>query len=307
MSDLQERHRVKFVITHRFFYRRGTPRLSSRSPEKDSRRKTADFRGTGMDNTRKIEFEGISNVRDLGTLRTKTGKEIRSRCLIRSANLSGAVPEDIRKLKEDCRLSMVLDLRTPMARKRKPDVEIDGVTMMPVVIFTDAMIGVTHDNDRDYERRKTMMPDMRDLYRMMVSAPVCRERFGFVLRTIMEHDFDQGSVLWHCSEGKDRCGLISAFLLTALEVDWDTIVEDYLMTNEVNSARAEDYYRKVLENGASREVAESVKKAFLASEEYLNAAFGYIRREYPGDGEYLVRGLGLTEELIEDFRNRMLI
>lgn len=260
-----------------------------------------------MENTRKIEFEGINNARDLGTLRTKSGKEIRSRCLIRSANLSKATPEDVRKLKEDCRLSLVLDLRTPMARSGKPDVQMEGVTMMPVVIFTDGMIGVTHENDRDYARRKTMMPDMRDLYRMMVSAPECREGFGFALRTIMGHDFDRGSVLWHCSEGKDRCGLTAAFLLTALDVEWDAIVEDYLLTNEVNEARAEMYYRLARENGASPEVAASVRAAFLASEEYLNASFDAIRKEYPGDCEYLVRGLGVPEEMIAGFRDRMLI
>ena len=50
----------------------------------------------------------------------------------------------------------------------------------------------------------------------------------------MEHDFSKGCVLWHCTEGKDRCGLLSAVLLLALGVERSTILEDYLLTNHVN-------------------------------------------------------------------------
>ena len=139
----------------------------------------------------------------------------------------------------------------------------------------------------------------------MVLHPHCRASFGKVLGRIMEHDFTQGSVLWHCSEGKDRCGLITAFLLAALGVSDEQILEDYLITNETNLEKADWYYREVMKNGASEEVAESVRDAFVVKEEYLLRAARAIQREYPG-GDYLTAGLGLSGQTLEAFRRKML-
>ena len=259
-----------------------------------------------MDHTRRIILEGVSNARELGGLVNTDGQVLRRGALIRSANLSRAAKEDEKKLKEVYHLSLVIDLRTPMAAGQKPDVPMEGVRHLLLPVFDDAMIGVTHENDRDYVRRKTKMPEMKGLYEMMVLHPACRARFGEVLRIIMAHDFEQGSVLWHCSEGKDRCGLVTAFLLSAQGVSDEQILEDYLITNETNLDRAAWYYRQVLENGGSEEVAASVRDAFVVKEEYLRHARDVIRREYPEKGSYLTEGLGLSETILQEFKNKML-
>jgi protein-tyrosine phosphatase len=49
----------------------------------------------------------------------------------------------------------------------------------------------------------------------------------------------EGALSWHCQAGKDRAGVGSALMLLALGVDWDTIVQDYMLTNE--------YYKDVIE------------------------------------------------------------
>ena len=256
---------------------------------------------------RKIDFEGIPNARDLGGLQTRSGKFLRRGYLIRSANLSGATKADEKKLREEWRLSLVLDLRTPMAAGMKPDVVISGVDYRAVPIFEDAMIGVSHENDRDYARRKTAMPDLAKLYRMMVSRPECRERFRKAILLILEHDFEKGSVLWHCSEGKDRCGLIAAMLLSVLDVDMGIIKEDYLLTNEVNNDRAEYYYHQVIQNGGSEEVAVTVRNAFLAKEEYFDAAFDFILTEYRDMENYFRAGLEIPDRTVEEFREKILL
>ena len=256
---------------------------------------------------RKIIFDGISNARDLGELRAADGRVIRKGCLIRSANLSQASERDRDLLENSYHLRLIIDVRTPMAARMKPDVEIAGARRLAMPLFDDAMIGVSHESDRDYAHRKKMMPDLRVLYRMMVTRPDCRERFGVVLGQIMENDFSNGAVLWHCSEGKDRCGLISAFVLAALGVPEKTILEDYLLTNETNVERAEYYYSESLKNGADMEVAVSVRNAFLAKEEYLLGAMEAIGDEYRDMEDYLTRGLGLPEETLSSFRARILV
>ena len=45
-----------------------------------------------------------------------------------------------------------------------------------------------------------------------------------VFQTILDNK--NGSTLWHCTEGKDRCGIISALFLSILDVDYSIIMED---------------------------------------------------------------------------------
>ena len=62
--------------------------------------------------SRMITFAGIINARDLGGLTTMDGKTIRKGLLLRTANLSQATEADLSRLRQDYRLSAVIDLRT---------------------------------------------------------------------------------------------------------------------------------------------------------------------------------------------------
>ena len=255
--------------------------------------------------SRKIPFEGIANARDLGGLPCGDGAVVRSGCVIRCANLSRATDADIQKLQEVYRVQLILDLRTDIAMGQNPDRNVPGAVHLHMPVFDDAMIGVTHENDRDYARRKTLMPRLGELYKGMVTHPVSRRNFGKILTLIMENDFGKGAVIVHCSEGKDRAGLTSAFLLKALGVSQADILQDYLLTNEVNAARAESYYQQVLENGGTQEVAESVRSAFVAKEEYLEGAFEAISGEFPVFDDFLTEGLQIDRQTLAKFRETM--
>ena len=78
--------------------------------------------------SRMIIFAGIINARDLGGLTTIEGKTIRKGLLLRTANLSQATEADLSKLRQDYRLSAVIDLRTAVERKGRPDRIPEGVT-----------------------------------------------------------------------------------------------------------------------------------------------------------------------------------
>ena len=121
-----------------------------------------------------------------------------------------------------------------------------------------------------------------------------------VLNEILDHDYDSGAVLWHCSEGKDRCGLISALVMMILDVDEKTIREDYLETNKTSIPKAEMIYKRIAESG-DEEIAKSVYKALIADERYLNTALNSMTDNYLEDV------LKLDKNKIEKFRNRILI
>ena len=58
-----------------------------------------------------------------------------------------------------------------------------------------------------------MQAMVKQLYPTIVTDQQAQTNYGKFLRGVLAA---KGGVLWHCSEGKDRCGWGSAFLLAAL-------------------------------------------------------------------------------------------
>lgn len=125
------------------------------------------------------------------------------------------------------------------------------------------------------------------------------EAFRKILLRIMQHDYSKGPVLWHCTEGKDRCGITTALVLEMLGVDRETIMEDYLKTNLVNIPKAAGIRDRLAESHG-REFAESVYRAVIADESYLRSAWTAM-----GD-DYITGKLGIDRQAIEAFRDKIL-
>ena len=149
-----------------------------------------------------IKKKTIQNLRDLGGMKTKDGRKIRTGCLLRSANLFEASDEDIQSLQSEQRLRTIIDLRTAQEREEKPD-RTGNCRYLPMPIIDTFEAGITHESRTE----KMPFPDLRELYKRMMLNEKCQKAFYQVLKICFEHDYDLGSVLWHCTEGKDRCGM----------------------------------------------------------------------------------------------------
>lgn len=228
----------------------------------------------------------IQNKRDLGGIRTKDGRVIRPGRLIRSAHLFQAEEEDL------AGIATVIDLRTPGERGEAPDRTFNR-EYLPMPVFDDVKAGIS----REKKAQERKIPDMAYLYGRLVRE--CTGSFAAVLRAIMDHDFSAGAVLWHCTEGKDRCGITAALVLEMLGADRDVILEDYLKTNIVNLPKA-IRVRERLAAARGEEFAESVYRAYLADERYLRAAWDAM-----GDN-YCTEQLGIGADEVEAFREKML-
>ena len=267
---------------------------------------------------RRIFLNSISNCRDLGGLsfrenadggnirpdtavrnvrpdadgkcisRNTRARMILPGMLLRSANLSQAASEDIEKLRDEHRLSLVVDLRTDRETEEMPEqkiIESAGVSYIHCPILHEGMLGITHEFENELTHSKVYIPVMEAMYRLIVTDEICLRNLGGAVRTIMGHDFEKGSVLWHCTEGKDRCGITTSILLAALGFEQKTIMEDYLITNETNGPKAEGFYRRMIADGASEEMASFVKEAYLAKEEYLQAVLDVIFDQSASDAD----------------------
>ena len=258
-----------------------------------------------MDNSRDIQLEKLRNCRELGGLVASDGRKIRNKCLIRASNLSVVTLADREKLVEEYRLSLVVDLRTDIEREQRPDLLPKGVDYLMMPVFTAAQVGITRE-------RRTAMPEVKDLpgmeklYRLMVLDEFCRKSFRGILRTILLHDYSEGSVLWHCTEGKDRCGMVSVFLEELLGVDREAIREDYFLTNRVNEPRGDKAYRIMMEQGFEEDAANYIRDSYLAKPSYLDAAYEAIEERFGDMKTYLTKGLELEPEWVENFRDQVL-
>ena len=228
----------------------------------------------------------IQNMRDLGGLKTQDGKAIKPHCLIRSAHLYQAKESDLNGI------TTVIDLRTAGESAQAPD-QTWHCEYLPLPVFTEEEAGISHEQEISAQ----LIPDMAYLYGRLIRE--CTASFRRILLTIMEHDYMSGAVLWHCTEGKDRCGLITALILETLGVNRETIMEDYLKTNVVNLPKAVRIHDRLLHT-QGKAMAEAAYQAYIADERYLQAAWDAM-----GEG-YVRSKLGIDEETISRFNKVVL-
>ena len=231
----------------------------------------------------------IQNMRDLGGIRTTDGRTVRKGMLVRAAQPGQAEEKDFEGI------STVIDLRTTRERGEKPD-RVFGREYLTLPVFDDVKEGISHEK----ETRDRGIPDMEYLY-----GEIIRDYAGSfrrILLAIMDHDYGTGAILWHCTEGKDRCGMTAALVLEALGASRETILEDYMKTNDVNMPKAIAVRDGLIAKYGpeAAETAEKAYMAYIADERYMRAAW-----EAMGTG-YIREKLGIGEETLEEFRNRIL-
>ena len=110
----------------------------------------------------------------------------------------------------------------------------------------------------------------------------------------------------HCTEGKDRTGVISAIILLILGVSKEEIYRDYLLTNKTNNRKAYLLYFAILFGKFNLKDAKKARDLYLAKSEYLDVLFDYISDNYESVEDFVYNGLDLTEKEVEGFKQYML-
>lgn len=115
-----------------------------------------------------------------------------------------------------------------------------------------------------------------------------------------------GALLYHCNGGKDRTGIITAFLLTALNVSWDIIAADYMETNKVVEPWLERKLENLPDRYQNKQARAVLRMMYLADADCLQTA----REEMCSLGGtplgYLKQVIGITDETLEELQSRLL-
>lgn len=251
-----------------------------------------------------LPLKKVPNARDLGSYVGVDGRRIKTHKLLRSGKIFN-IPQSDQNFLKQYNLSTVIDLRTTMESDIKPDTVIDGVKNLSIPIHKNRVVGVpttisklqnTYDHDQ-YAGFKTMCHQ----YRKSVNSEISKHAFNQVLETMA--NLDDGAVIFHCSEGKDRTGLATIYILHILGVNMQTIRADYLLSNYMLRDYQNMLDQIIVSRGGNNIRRANFRSLSGVANEYFDTAMLLIDNEYGGLDQYLADEIGVTDELIEQLRN----
>ena len=269
-------------------------------------------------NRQEIVLPGVGNARELGGY-IIGGRRVKDGVLLRSAGLNQAAPEALDALQNQYRVQTVIDFRMSAEQGTLPDPEIPGARNihLPVIEMEDMLAGVDPELGAKYGGSNM---DRKALYSFAYESGMLSDRlyFQFLLperarkawRTFFEAllALDDGrAILWHCTDGKDRTGCAAMLTLFALGADRETVLRDYLMTNDYNAPGLVTIRQEIAPQGWPEEKVNAMlfmsRGVFAA---YMDNAIDALIREYGSVSEYLRQAIGVGKEEIEALRRKLL-
>lgn len=254
---------------------------------------------------RVIQLEGGCNLRDLGGYQAADGRRVRSGMLYRSGVLAYLTDRDRQQLSV-LNVQVICDLRRIEEREHEPTLWPEGAE---ILAWDDDESGGKNERSWNQARDGEQCRDiMLNLYRTMPKWLHLR------LRGVFE-SLAGGRVplLFHCAAGKDRTGLTAALILHMIGVPRETIVQDYLLTNEaVDLEQFTSRYRRAglgLSDQAhpiSLMPADVRRALIMADADYLNSALGEIETEFGSIEQFLLERIDVQPVMVTEIRDRLL-
>ena len=250
-----------------------------------------------MQRSRDLVWDGLLNVRDLGGHPTEDGGETRFGSIVRADSVRQLSDEGWEAL-VDYGVKTVVDLRA------NEELEADPTAELPVEVrhvpFMETDRSDWQKIEGELDAAVKAAPDVatatRDVYVIFLQrfAP----NVAAAIRAVA--DAPAGGVVIHCAGGKDRTGLLTAFLLHIAGVGTDEIAEDYALSEE----RLRSRHEKWLADAQSEEERERLKRISQTPADSMKGVFEELERRY-GSVEGFLRHAGLTDDEIERARSRL--
>lgn len=245
-----------------------------------------------LTNHGKIALEGLHNTRDLGGLPVGTG-HVRPRRLLRSGMLAPATAADLATLRDDYDVRLVIDLRTDEEAAQWPDPMelLPDARLVRLPVFRspagDAQETIRALGEKIASGELAISDLFANFYPRFVLGEDGVTAYRGLFRELLE--LGEGAALWHCSAGKDRCGLASVLVETALGVPWNLVKKDYLATNELIEAKGS---------------AQNMFDVGGVDARYLRTALDAIEETYGSLDAYLAGALDVDNTARAELRHR---
>lgn len=247
-----------------------------------------------MNSTRLKPVPGFQNLRCLGGYQREDGAVTRWDHSFRS-DWQPEVDQQSLVLLRNLGIRHVIDLRSPQEIDKTPN---------PLV----------HDAEVHYH----LCPLMRELdpdafYLSLEDRPDLlvtiyidtvehsQDQMRRVLTLLADHPDE--AVLFHCSAGKDRTGMVAAMLLALAGISHEHIISDYAQSHQNILAMVNDRLAQLPEN-IPQDKRRAMETLFRSDAENMVAWLDYLEAQY-GSVLHYVQHLGLSEAAIARLRQRM--
>ena len=196
----------------------------------------------------------------------------------------------------------------------KPAPDIEGVKYLNLRVINENLL------KQDLEKKLSVEGDAMerlkfiidsglvsyDMYVGFLSEESGKKAYSEFFRELLDLPPER-SLLFHCSQGKDRTGCAAMLILSVLGADEDTIMRDYMLTNVFN-AKLIDSQRKML---ISHGVKESDMEKYMmildeVNPKTMNTVLEWLKENYGSPVGYIINELGVSPEEIEQLKAKFL-
>ena len=266
----------------------------------------------------KVLFNNIVNARDLGGMQGAGGKQVRPHRLLRTAHLHDATAEDLKRLHEEYNPAKIFDFRSLDEAAALPDQAVEGAThhLLPTIDLSAERLTeqpIPQESFLNLEAHivnYSFYPEVQkmaaNMYPSLIRSEYSQLQYAAFLRLIIEAPED-GGIVWHCFQGKDRTGWGTAFVLSALGVNREAIIEDFDLSNEAYRDLVANLNAQIDARGGGDAEKEVVLAFMGVSTPNFIRTLDLIDREFGGMMNYLHEQLMLTHDDILILRKRFLV
>lgn len=246
-----------------------------------------------MQRNRDLAWDGLLNARDLGGHPTEDGDETRWGSIVRADSVRQLSEEGWRAV-VDYGVRTVVDLRSEEELAADPPAElpVDAVH----VSFFDDRPDVFEQVEEASAGAATHAEATRDVY--LIFLEHFRANVAAAIRAVAQAP--DGGVVVHCHGGKDRTGLVSAFLLRLAGVSIEDIATDYSLSEERLRTRHEEWFAQAADEAELERLHRISKTPASAMVDVLEE----LERRYGSIAGYLRAG-GATDEELQRARARL--
>jgi len=243
-----------------------------------------------------LDITTVPNLRDVGGYETQDGATVVRGLAYRSDTFNPMSAADLRRLGE-IGLKQDFDLRTKAEVEARPDELPPGVQYTLLNVLADAKSAapaeletLMHDPKKANEVLGGGKIDSLFIqgYREFVSLPSAKQSYRTLFLSLSERE--KLPAVFHCTTGKDRTGWASAALLSLLGVPRETVMADFLRSNEYVLPQFRKDIDGFVAAGGDSTIALAI---FGVKKEYLDASLDEMEKNYGTVEEYFSKGLGI--------------
>ena len=245
---------------------------------------------------RKIPFQKTANFRDLGGIETQDGRFVQWGKFYRSDAMASFTSEELERYAA-LNVAKVFDMRSTNEVQQAPNMLPTGVQNIHMPVFDEMQSSMFAGIEEKMKNGTLTEKDAAEL--LMVGNKQFASEYAAKFKGILQQMLaTEEPVVFHCSAGKDRTGFMSAMILSALNVDRETIYDEYEMTNFYTKDKIKGMMEQA-EKGKSMFPGMDTKalaKLMTVDREFLKAAFDIIDSQFGGIDQYLKNQMGISDQ-----------